>query len=84
MEPVPLDRLDELWDFADPVESERRFEALLPRARREHDGAFLAEALTQLARAQGLQRRFDDARRTLAVAEAALGPDDRRGTSVAA
>lgn len=79
MDPVPLDRLDELWNFDDPVESERRFEALLPRARREHDGAFLAEALTQLARSQGLQRRFDDARRTLAEAEAALGPDDRRG-----
>ena len=51
-----------LWDFGDPAESERRFEALLAgRARAEHGGALLAETLTQLARAQGLQRRFDDA-----------------------
>lgn len=76
---VPLARLDELWDFGDPAESERRFEALLPRARSEHEGAYLAEALTQLARARGLQRRFDDARRTLAEAEAALRPENARG-----
>ena len=79
MDDLPLDRLDDLWDFGDPVESERRFEALLPRARSEHDGARLAEALTQLARAQGLQRRFDDADRTLEDAEASLGPEDARG-----
>jgi tetratricopeptide (TPR) repeat protein len=76
---VPLDRLDTLWDFDDPAESERRFEAVVSRARAERQGAFLAEALTQLARAQGLQRHFEAARRTLADAERALAPDDRRG-----
>ena len=40
---------------------------------------YVAETLTQLARAQGLQRRFDDADRTLDDAEAALGSDDDRG-----
>jgi tetratricopeptide (TPR) repeat protein len=35
--------------------------------------------LTQLARAQGLQRRFDDAHHTLAEAESALRPEDARG-----
>jgi hypothetical protein len=71
MEPdtVPLEQLDALWDFDDPAESERRFEMLLPRARGEHDGAYLAETLTQLARAQGLQRRFEDADRTLDEAD---------------
>ena len=62
---VPLDRLDRLWDFDDPAFSEQRFLALLPRARAERDGALLAEALTQLARARGLQGRFDDADSTL-------------------
>ena len=38
----------------------------------------LAEALTQLARAQALQRRFADADRSLDEAEAALRPDDGR------
>jgi tetratricopeptide (TPR) repeat protein len=76
---VPLDELDSLWDFADPAESERRFLALLPRARDEHDGALLTEALTQLARARGLQRRFQEADRTLDEAESALGSGDERG-----
>lgn len=76
---VPLDELDRLWDFDDPAGSERRFVALVPRARVEHDGARLAELLTQLARAQGLQRRFEDADRTLDEAAATLRPHDDRG-----
>jgi len=76
---VPLDELDELWDFDDPAESERRFRALLPRAETEAEGAYHAEALTQLARAQGLQRLFDDARATLDEAQRALQPGDARG-----
>lgn len=76
---VPLEELDRLWDFDDPAASERRFAALLPRAESEHDGAFLAEALTQLARARGLQGRFDEADATLDDAESALRPDDGRG-----
>lgn len=77
-ETVPLSELDTLWSFDDPAGSERAFQVVAGRARVESDGAFLAEALTQLARAQGLQRRFDDARRTLDEAEAALRRDDRR------
>ncbi len=76
---VPLEELDRLWDFDDPAGSERRFAELVARAGSEHDRAFLTEVLTQLARAQGLQRRFDDARRTLAAADRALRPGDRRG-----
>ncbi len=70
--------LDALWDFGDPAGSEDRFRAVVDRARADDD-AILAEALTQLARAQGLQRRFDEADRTLDDAEAALRPDDLRG-----
>ncbi len=76
---IPLRELDRLWDFDDPAASERRFAELVERAGNEHDGAFLTEVLTQLARAQGLQRRFDDARRTLVEADRALRPGDRRG-----
>ena len=56
-------QLDELWDFDDPATSERRFESLLgtgdlpPTAR--------AELQTQLARALGLQSRYDDAQKIL-------------------
>src|SRR5664279_1132998 len=51
--------LDELWDFDDAAASERRFQSLLgsgdllPTAR--------GEVQTQLARALGLQGRYDDA-----------------------
>jgi len=77
-ETVPLSELDAIWSFDDPAGSERAFQVVAGRARVESDGAFLAEALTQLARAQGLQRRFDDARRTLDEAESALRRDDTR------
>jgi len=76
---LPLEELDRLWSFEDPAVSERRFSELLPRARDERGGAFLTETLTQLARARGLQRRFDAADATLDDAEAALRPHDRRG-----
>jgi len=76
---VALAELDRLWDFDDPAGSERRFSGLAHRARTEDGGAFLAEVLTQLARAQGLQRRFGDADATLVEAEAALGTADARG-----
>lgn len=76
---VPLAELDRLWDFDDPEDSERRFAELVPRARTEHDGAFLAVTLTQLARARGLAGRFGEADATLDDAEAALRPDDVRG-----
>jgi len=76
---IPLDELDALWDFDDPAASEARFRAMLPRARDERDGAFEAETLTQLARAQGLQRRFDEAATTLDDAGRALRPGDARG-----
>jgi len=75
---VPLAELDRLWDFDDPEGSERRFAELVPRARDEHDGAFLAECLTQLARARGLLGRFDEADATLDDSEAVLRADDAR------
>ncbi|HET7515262.1 MAG TPA: hypothetical protein VFJ60_10715, partial [Gaiella sp.] len=75
---VPLASLDALWDFDDPAASEERFRVVVERARVEGGRAHLAEALTQLARARGLQGHFADARRTLDEASAALRPDDRR------
>ena len=71
-------RLDDLWDFDDPAESERRFADHLAQAR-EAGGGDIAETLTQIGRAQGLQHRFDDADRTLDDAEQALEDGDRRG-----
>ena len=78
-ESIGLAELDLLWDFDDPAESERRFDVVVRRAHVENGGAQLAEALTQLARAQGLQGRFGDARKSLDQAARALRPEDRRG-----
>ncbi|KYH45803.1 hypothetical protein AZH51_08930 [Branchiibius sp. NY16-3462-2] len=52
--------LRDLWDFNDPQESERRFRAAAS------DAAQPELALTQVARAVGLQRRFDEAADLLA------------------
>jgi len=68
-----LPRIGSLWDFRDPAGTEARFRDLLPRARAASDGAYLAELLTQVARTEGLQQRFEDAHRTLDEAEALLG-----------
>jgi tetratricopeptide (TPR) repeat protein len=78
LDAIPLEQLDDLWDFDDPAASEERFRSLVPRARTEAGGALLAELLSQLARAQGLQRRFDDAEATLREAQRALAPGDAR------
>ena len=52
-------RLDELWTFDEPSESEHRFREELTRV---SEGSHIAAELsTQLARAIGLQNRFDEA-----------------------
>jgi tetratricopeptide (TPR) repeat protein len=56
-------RLDALWDFDDPALSESRFRD--ERARHPAHSREAAEAATQVARAQGLQRQFTQADRTL-------------------
>ncbi len=50
--------LDELWDFADAVGSEARLRAA---AAQEPDASSRAELDTQVARALGLQERYDEA-----------------------
>ena len=57
------ERLDALWDYDNPAESETRFRAEV--ARQPARSREAAEAATQVARAQGLQRKFTDADQTL-------------------
>src|SRR5438128_2095323 len=61
-EPVEFDKL---WDYAKPAETEGQFRALLPSAEASGDTSYLAQLLTQIGRAQGLQDRFDEAHATL-------------------
>lgn len=62
--------IDRLWNYDDPAASEARFRveaAKAPPGSRES-----LELQTQIARAQGLQRAFDAAHRTLDAVEAKL------------
>lgn len=62
--------IDDLWDFDKPAETEAKFRALLPNAHTQ--GAdYRLELLTQIARAQGLQRKFEEALATLSQVDAA-------------
>lgn len=54
---------DSLWDYSNPEQTEIKFREILLQYP-EDDPAFL-ELLTQIARAQGLQRKFDKAHQTL-------------------
>jgi hypothetical protein len=70
MQPADLaSEILRLWDFGDPAASEERFRALLDRL--ADDAEAVAIVRTQVARAQGLQRRFDDAHQTLDEVESA-------------
>ncbi|HEY9526846.1 MAG TPA: hypothetical protein VIR02_07190, partial [Anaerolineales bacterium] len=69
---------DALWDYDHPGQTETKFRQILLQFR-EDDPAFL-ELLTQIARAQGLQRKFDQAHRTLNQVERRLEePPSRPG-----
>src|SRR5947209_14337771 len=54
-----------LWNYQDPAGTEAAFRELLPAAGERGDAGYLAELLTQIARCEGLQRRFDEAHATL-------------------
>jgi tetratricopeptide (TPR) repeat protein len=57
-----LHSLDDLWDFSDPESSEKRFREAIAET---EDESYRAEALTQVARTQGLRSNFEDAHETL-------------------
>lgn len=73
-----LPDFDTLWDFADVAGTEAKFRTLLPRAEGAQDADYLAQLLTQIARTEGLQGRFDEAHRTLDRAEKLLRDDTPR------
>lgn len=62
---------DALWDYSHPEQTELKFREILLQVP-EEDPALL-ELLTQIARAQGLQRKFEKAHQTLDQVERRLG-----------
>ncbi len=67
-----IGELDDLWDFNDPAGSEARFREWIAHLPLSASDSERAEAQTQLARAQGLQRRFANAHATLDSLESRL------------
>ncbi len=75
---LSLSEFDKLWDYDNPAETEQKLRDLLPAAEKSSDKAYLLELLTQIARTQGLQRKFADAHKTLDSVESALQSDMKR------
>jgi tetratricopeptide (TPR) repeat protein len=72
-EPAPLPDLYPLWNYAKPAETEERFREILPLAEASGDRSYHAQLLTQIARCNGLQRKFDEAHALLDEADAMIG-----------
>jgi tetratricopeptide (TPR) repeat protein len=60
-----LPDFDALWNYEQPEQTERAFLAVLHQTGEEAPPSYRLQLLTQIARAQGLQRRFDAAHETL-------------------
>jgi tetratricopeptide (TPR) repeat protein len=73
-----LPAFDKLWDFSNPAKTEAAFRELLPKAKASGNAGYLVELMTQIARTQGLQRKFDEAHKTLDVAQGLLTDDLKR------
>jgi len=69
---------DSLWDYDHPGPTEKKFRELLPVAVDSLDISYLAELLTQIARAEAMQRKFQDAQKTLDRVEKALLKSEQR------
>jgi tetratricopeptide (TPR) repeat protein len=80
-EPTPnptVTTIDQLWDYDQPAKSETRFRQRL--ATLDPTLPLYVELLTQIARAQGLQRKFGEAHQTLDAAYALLDNQPTRST----
>ncbi len=72
---MPTTDFDALWDYSDPAGTEARFRELLPAVGASGDSDKLAQLMTQIARAEGLGRKFDAAHRMLDQVQAMLTDD---------
>ena len=64
-EATTLPNFDAMWDYQNPQETETKFIELMPIAKESGDTSYYIELLTQIARTQGLQGKFEEAHATL-------------------
>ena len=69
---------DSLWDYEHPADTEKKFRELLPIALASKNTSYRAQLLTQIARTQGLQRKFTEAHQTLDEVAKLLPDSDNR------
>lgn len=67
---------DKLWNYNEPAGTEQKFRQLLEAIHASGDVARELELLTQIARTQGLQQKFDEAHATLDQVESRLRDGD--------
>ena len=60
-----LPNFDSLWNYDKPEETGRKFREILPQAESSGDTSYLIQLLTQIARTEGLQMKFDEAHKIL-------------------
>jgi tetratricopeptide (TPR) repeat protein len=65
MESNNLVEIDSLWNYNDPASSEIKFKNYISKAEESGNKDYLCQLLTQAARSQGLQLKFDEAHKTL-------------------
>lgn len=79
----PLPNFDAMWDYAHPDSTEIKFAEILPLLKDSpettYDAEYHVELLTQIARAQGLQGKFEEAGRTLETADSLLTANMKTG-----
>lgn len=73
---ISLINIDSLWDFNNPSDTEKLFIEQLKPAKNSDDKSYYIQLLTQLARSRGLQRKFEEAHKTLDEAEKLLEETD--------
>jgi len=66
---------DKLWNYDDPTGTEQKFRELLPAAEKGKYSGYYIELLTQIARTQGLQRKFTEAHEILDKVMKLLKPE---------
>lgn len=72
---ITLENFDDAWGLGDPIAIENKFQELLSEAESLPDKSIYLQILSQLALAQAIQKKFDEAHKTLDKAEVLLTPE---------
>jgi tetratricopeptide (TPR) repeat protein len=72
---IDIPEFDTIWNYNNPLQTEIKFREILPNIKGSGNRSHYLQLLTQIARAEGLQSRFDDAHHTLNEVEKLLNQD---------